>query len=529
MPTTWSINDVIRESFSEVWGERGQNVILLRWDSWREPVANSAALPLTNNDDGDVRETLDDHTLHIWNGSAWIIPTVSWVVTTDQTVWQTIGNTTNRLTKLWVTDITVTNAISGDITWNAWTVTWANEASDTTCFIAFATAVSWSLAPKTNTNMTFNASTWVVTFASSVLTTTDINGGTIDWTTIGATVASSIIATTIVWNSFVPNSATIPSNWMYLPAANTLGWAISSAIEVQLTSTALSPWAAGGSSLGTTTLGWQNLFGNTWFVLNIANSNWVATHTTGILTVGTWDLRVTNAWTNTASVVTVWWSQTLTAKILTSATITTWLTPTANDGAALWSTSLQFSDLFLAEWWVINWDNGDLTLTQTNNELVLAWWNLDIGAWNILRLTAGATMKLTVPTSDLTATWPTCGDFNCWYTSSAIGDLVYLDSSSTWQKCDANTLALYNWFLGIALEVKASANALLVALPWSFIYSTTGFPTWTIGGPIYMSETAGAMTQTQPVTTDAAIRIVWWWVHADKMYFYPESGYITHT
>ncbi len=138
-------------------------------------------------------------------------------------------------------------------------------------------------------------------------------------------------------------------------------------------------------------------------------------------------------------------------------------------------------------------------------------------------------IKLTVPTTDLKATGPTCGDFNSGYSSSAIGDLVYLDSSSTWQKCDANTLALYNGFLGIALEVKASGNALLVALPGSFIYSTTGFSTWTIGSPIYMSETAGAMTQTQPTTTDAAIRVVGWGVHADKMYFYPSPDYVTHT
>lgn len=138
-------------------------------------------------------------------------------------------------------------------------------------------------------------------------------------------------------------------------------------------------------------------------------------------------------------------------------------------------------------------------------------------------------IKLTVPTTDLKATGPTNGDFNSGYSSSAIGDLVYLDSSATWQKCDANTLLLYNGMLGIALEVKASGAALLVALPGSFIYSTTGFPTWTIGGPIYMSETAGAMTQTAPTTTDSATRVVGWGVHADKMYFNPSPDYYTHT
>ena len=138
-------------------------------------------------------------------------------------------------------------------------------------------------------------------------------------------------------------------------------------------------------------------------------------------------------------------------------------------------------------------------------------------------------LQLTTPTTDLKAIGPTCGDFNSGYSSSAIGDLVYLDSSSTWKKCDANTLALYNGFLAIALEVKASGNALLVSLPGSLIYSTTGFPTWTIGSPIYMSETAGAMTQTAPTTTDSATRVVGWGIHADKMWFQPSPDYITHT
>lgn len=54
-------------------------------------------------------------------------------------------------------------------------------------------------------------------------------------------------------------------------------------------------------------------------------------------------------------------------------------TPVTNDGAALGTTALQFSDLFLAEGGVINWDNGDATLTQTGNEVRLEGANLGIG------------------------------------------------------------------------------------------------------------------------------------------------------
>ena len=156
--------------------------------------------------------------------------------------------------------------------------------------------------------------------------------------------------------------------------------------------------------------------------------------------------------------------------------------------------------------------------------------NTFTGAQTITNLTlpTNGQILLTVPTTDGHATGQTTNAFNSGYTSSAVGDLVYLDSSSTWQKCDANTVALYNGFLGIALEVKASGNALLVALPGSFVYAT-GFPALTIGSPVYMSETAGVVTQTAPTTTDSATRILGWAVHADKIWFQPSPNVVIHT
>lgn len=43
--------------------------------------------------------------------------------------------------------------------------------------------------------------------------------------------------------------------------------------------------------------------------------------------------------------------------------------PSANDGSALGSTTLSWSDLFLAEGGVINWDNSDATITQVGNDI----------------------------------------------------------------------------------------------------------------------------------------------------------------
>ncbi len=46
--------------------------------------------------------------------------------------------------------------------------------------------------------------------------------------------------------------------------------------------------------------------------------------------------------------------------------------PVTSDGGALGSAVLQWSDVFLAEGAVLNWDGGDFTATQANNLLTLS-------------------------------------------------------------------------------------------------------------------------------------------------------------
>lgn len=169
----------------------------------------------------------------------------------------------------------------------------------------------------------------------------------------------------------------------------------------------------------------------------------------------------------------------------------------------------------------LTWANVKATLVATAN----AW--TGVQTITSLTLPTNGQVNLTVPTTDGHATGNVTSDFNSGYTSSAIGDLVYLDVNATWQKADANAIATYDGLLAIALAVVASGNPLKVALPGSFIYSTA-FPTLTVGGKIYMSETAGAITQTAPTTADSATIVLGKAIHADKIFFYPSNDNTVH-
>lgn len=195
----------------------------------------------------------------------------------------------------------------------------------------------------------------------------------------------------------------------------------------------LYPATNDGAALGDATHNFSDLFLASGAVIDINNTNWVATHTSGVLTVGTGDLRVTTAGTNTASVVTVGGTQTLAAKTLTSPVIATGLTasgsaantfasstgtfitstgantfkgsamnfdavarPTSDDGAALGDTTHMWSDLFLASGGVLNFNNGNVVVTHSAGILTMG--------TGELRITTAGTNSASVPTLGSTST-----------------------------------------------------------------------------------------------------------------------------
>lgn len=145
--------------------------------------------------------------------------------------------------------------------------------------------------------------------------------------------------------------------------------------------------------LGSGTLGWGNLYIGSGGSLNFNNGNVIVTHASGVLAVQAGELRITSANVGvhadsvpTLSSTSTFTNKTLTSPAINSGTIGTSLVPTASDGAALGSGTNMFSDLFLASGGVINFNNGNATITHSAGLLTS---NVAFSIGTSLALTAG--------------------------------------------------------------------------------------------------------------------------------------------
>ena len=122
------------------------------------------------------------------------------------------------------------------------------------------------------------------------------------------------------------------------------------------------------------------------------------------------------------------------------------------------------------------------------------------------------------PASDHSAVGNVTNTFASGYSSTAM-DLVYMGSGGKWLEVDADAVATCQGLLGIALEAKTDTQAMLVALPGSFVRDDTW--AWTPGATLYAGETLGAIQSTIPTGADAIIKVVGFAVSADVIYFNP--------
>lgn len=210
--------------------------------------------------------------------------------------------------------------------------------------------------------------------------------------------------------------------------------------------------------------------------------------------------------------------------------------PVTDDSYALGSTTNRFSDLFLAEGGVINWDNGDATLTQVSNMVTLAGAdltvpNLTIGEAGVITLSETAGIALD-PAGSADEKW---SGVTCTGTAGetiAVGDLIYLDVTATeWKLADADAASTSGDVpLGLCLTAANDGQATNILLVGTM--RSAAFPaSIALGAPVYVSTTAGDIQATQPSGTDDVVRRVGWAITAEPntIYFNPSNDYITHT
>lgn len=112
----------------------------------------------------------------------------------------------------------------------------------------------------------------------------------------------------------------------------------------------------------------------------------------------------------------------------------------------------------------------------------------------------------------------------------AFGDLVYFAAAdSRWELVDASAAATAgSVMVGICVLAAASDGDPTTILRWGKVRADTAFPSFTVGAPVYASETAGDVTETQPTTTDAVIRVLGFAITADSIMFTPSPDFMTH-
>jgi hypothetical protein len=116
----------------------------------------------------------------------------------------------------------------------------------------------------------------------------------------------------------------------------------------------------------------------------------------------------------------------------------------------------------------------------------------------------------------------------------AFGDLCYFDpTDSRWELTDANAVAAADGdargTLGLCVLAAAGDASATKMLLWGVISADTAFPSLTINAQVYVSETAGDITNTQPTTTDVVIRVIGVGLKTTDLFFNPSPDFLTHT
>jgi hypothetical protein len=348
-------------------------------------------------------------------------------VLTSQATPQTIWDTTNRLTKLWVTDITCTNAITGSVTGNAWTVTTNANLTGTVTSVWNATSIaSWAIKANMLQATATDLGAADVTIDLSNTNASYVTNLSTDWTITATAWFSWNVTWNVSWSSWscTGNAATV-TNWVY-----TTGWTLTGALNIEH-----ADWIVlGKDETGWTPniawkikmySSWDDAYYNTFTSWdNTAN----ATYTLPVaMPAVTWYvLSCTDAWVMSWEAIPWWWDmllwteQSVTAlktfdkdKISMKGT-STWTTviSTANTWTTSYTQTMQARD-----WTLANLDNTfyiwttEIALNRSSAALTLAWLTLTTpniwtpSAWTLTNCTWLPISWLTASTATAIGVW----------------------------------------------------------------------------------------------------------------------------
>lgn len=115
-------------------------------------------------------------------------------------------------------------------------------------------------------------------------------------------------------------------------------------------------------------------------------------------------------------------------------------------------------------------------------------------------------------------------------TTIAVGDVIYFAvADSRWELADSSAASTSGDVkVGLAVTTSTDGNPVTILLEGK-LRADAVFPAFTVGAPIWISETAGDLTNTAPVTTDSVSRRMGFGQDNNTIWFTPSNDYITHT